>query len=215
MNEIIEIPERDTFAITPESLTAIQAIATGKIPKKYLLKHVGKGEKTFTYISHAWCTKVMNDAFPRLWEWEVLGWEVFADGSVIANCRMTIYFPMKNGGMWKQAFAEVGSFDGGGGKMSKSNMVAAAVSRALPRCMLRAFKFALDLYMKEDAAPSLTNEEIWNSLMTRAKKFKKTQAEVVEALKAAGISNSQLVERMEEAWKIVNDLCRPKEEMPD
>jgi hypothetical protein len=204
-----------TRVITPEVLTAIQVFQTGEIPESAIHSHQGKGGKVFKYISHVWVTRQLNAALPHMWSFDLIKYEIFGDGSVGATCKLTIHYPTRQGVPFDRTITEMGAFDGGGGKMSVSNMVASAISRALVRCTFRAFNIGADLY---EEPQEMTAGIAWKALKKLATDHGLTSDQAVEALKKAGISSEQLVDRFGEAHRVISVLAgimSPTEEVPE
>jgi hypothetical protein len=117
--EIITIPEESTFLVdeifntpmTPERLRAINTLSTGTIPPEALKQHPGRGGKIFTYLSHVWATKFMNAGLKWLWEFQVMSFEAFDDGSAVALCRLNIYIPIGKGKSICRTFQEIGAWE--------------------------------------------------------------------------------------------------------
>lgn len=179
----IEVYQRpDTLSpfdvdITPQAARAIQAIQTGIIPKEQISAHPGKGGKVFRYVKHPHATQLMNDSFGMAWDWEVTSPQVFDDGSAMTLGRMTLNVPyVDSHGMQqvhKRVIQEVGAFDPApGNPMPKAMRIGSAASRALLKCMFRAFGFGKELYDLKDEEPS--PDAAWNVLWNQAKNAKIT-----------------------------------------
>lgn len=97
--------------LNPEMLRAINSLSTGTPPPEAIKTHPGKAGKIFTYVSHIHATKTMNDAFQWLWEYKVLSFEAFDDGSAVALCNLKLFFPLKNGEFITREFQEVGAWE--------------------------------------------------------------------------------------------------------
>lgn len=117
--EIITIPESSTFLVdeifltpmSPDKLRAINSLSTGTIPPEALKQHPGRGGKIFTYLSHVWATKILNAGLKWLWEYQVMSFEAFDDGSAVALCRLNIYIPIGEGKSICRTFQEVGAWE--------------------------------------------------------------------------------------------------------
>lgn len=117
--EIITIPEDTTFLVeeifnvpmSPDKLRAINALSTGTIPPEALKQHPGRGGKIFTYLSHVWATKILNAGLKWLWEFQVVNFQAFDDGSAVALCKLNIYIPLGNGQTICRTFQEVGAWE--------------------------------------------------------------------------------------------------------
>lgn len=97
--------------VTPEMLRAVNSLSVGMPPPETLKTHPGKGGKQFQYISHISATKTMNDAFRWLWEFKVVSFEAFDDGSAVALCNLKLYFPIDDGQFIVREFQEVGAWE--------------------------------------------------------------------------------------------------------
>jgi hypothetical protein len=203
--------------LSPQALRALNAIATGEIPEKAIKTHPGKGGKIFSYVSHIWATGIMNDALHHLWNFEVLEYTAYDDGSANARCQLTINIPQEDGTLYQQVFTEVGAFDSQGNGMKKATIVASAASRGLLRCMLRAFGLGSQFYEAEE---EITPKDAWNILLNYGtdKKNGLTRDELVEALKREGFTGEKLVDEFQKAWELVYRLIEIKkgvEELPN
>jgi len=97
--------------INPEALRAINSLSTGTPPPEAIKSHPGRGGKTFQYVSHIHATKTMNDAFRWLWEFKVVNFEAFDDGSAVALCNMKLFYPLENGEFFTREFQEIGAWE--------------------------------------------------------------------------------------------------------
>lgn len=208
--------------INPKQLEAYNSLTSKKIPKDAIQSHPGAGGKTFTYIDHVWVTETLQDALGNTWSWDVLKWEVLEDKTVVVLGKLTVYFPLTNGQIFERSITEVGSFMAGGGKMTISNMIASAASRALCRCAMRMFGLGIEFY-KKNKEDEPTPEEAWGAL----RRFIENQGQKYDAefkkvyaakMKEAGIDNDNILDRYTEAYKLVAELLgkgKPKEGMPE
>lgn len=215
MNQIIAPVEKNDdspIAVTrldPRQVASRNALLTGKVQHGVIRQHAGKG-KTFDYIPHTEGTQTMLDAFGRLWDWEVLNHDVFADGSAVAYGRMTLFYYDPEGVLvHKQSIQEVGAREPITNKEGKivsptAFTVLGAASRSLLRCMMRAFGYGLELYREEDQ--EFTVEQALKVLEDYAKTrgFKKENRDVwTSAMKEAGINRENLIDRFQEAYTLV------------
>lgn len=218
-----------TEAIDPRVAKAIRAIETSTIPPEQISEHPGKGGKKFRYVKHTHATQLMNDAFRSAWDWEVISYEVFDDNSALAIGRITLHLPYEDNGIMKvhkRVVQEVGNFQPLGGGMNKAAAVSSASSRALLKCMFRAFGFGKELYPDKDE--EVTPISAWNLLFGQAKRFGITKGEdllklfVLKKLVPEGkLTEDQknvFIDRFEDLWKAIteyNDEKRgKKEEIP-
>ena len=219
-----EIVPFDTH-IAPDTMRAIEAIRTGKIPSSEISSHPGKGGKVFKYVKHTHATKLMNYAFGESWDWEVTNPMIYSDGSASVLGRMTLHLPYTDldgkNQIYVRTIQEVGSFEPVGGTMPMAMRIGSAASRALLKCMFRAFGFGKELYPDIDEA--IGPKEAWNTLLQYAVKNKITQAELMAELRKRGIFTSEgklteeeqsfFVTKFEEMWKIVREMAEEKRGM--
>lgn len=203
-----------TDAISPKMAKAIKAIETGTIPPEAISEHPGAGGKKFKYVKHTHATVLMNDAFQSAWDWEVRSYEVFTDGSALAIGRLTLHLPYEENGemkIHKRRIQEVGNFKPINGGMSSAASVSSASSRALLKCMFRAFGFGKELYPDTDEVTTPTGA--WNLLLAQAKKMKIPNGKVLleifvkRGLVPAGeiTEEGQLIfiNKFEDLWKAI------------
>ena len=208
----VQIEILDT-QMSPESLKAITALRTAKIPKEYIKKHPGKGGKIFSYVSHVHATEDMHNALGMNWDWQILDYQLFPDRSAAARGQMTLHWTDREGGAHIRTITEVGGFEDLTGKFPSSNIVLGACSRALLRCMLRAFLYGRELYPEDESTPD--EKATWNILVKYAT-LKKVPKEVLKkALKEAGFTAETLVDRFEEAYALVQKLATPDTTEPE
>lgn len=195
--------------VTADSMKAIEALREGKIPPQAIKKHPGKGGNIFSYVSHIHGTKTMNDAFSQAWDWEVQKWELFDDRSALVSGKLTLNFFGEDGVLFhSRKITEVGPFDDTTGKFTKANIVASAASRCLIRCMLRAFDYGSELYKDEEGG--LTNGEAWTLLKRAGSKNGLDEQEIVSLFQSSGFDKEELVDKFEEAWKMVYELAQQR-----
>jgi hypothetical protein len=222
-NEVVqgEIVPFDT-RIAPVTMRAIQSIQTGKIPSDQISSHPGKGGKIFKYVKHTHATNLMNSAFGESWDWEVTNPQIYTDGTASVLGRMTLHLPYKDDEGHTQVYVrtiqEVGSFEPVGGTMPMAMRISSAASRALLKCMFRAFGFGKELYpdMDEEISPKVA----FNTLLQYAGKNKISQKEMMDRFIKEGIFThegkltdeeaSLFVTKFEEMWKILRDLAEEK-----
>ncbi len=216
-----EIVPFDTH-IDPVAMRAIHYIETGKIPADQLSSHPGKGGKIFKYVKHTHATNLMNNGFGQSWDWEVLNPMIHKDGSASVLGRMTLNLPYTDADgktqIHKRVIQEVGAFESVGSGMPEAMRISSAASRALLKCMFRAFGFGKELY--PDMDEEITPKEAWNTLLGYATKNKITSTELMARLRKEGIFSSEgkltdeeqsyFVTKFEEMWKIVRALAEEK-----
>ena len=217
----------ETSVVDPAQLEALNVLRSKRVPKKAIHTHPGKGGQTFSYVSHVWVTKTLQDGLRNMWSFEVLGWEVFRESlsiktkegyrdvpvvSVAATTRLTLHLLI--GGehrtpgdqlILNRVITEVGVLEKNSA-MPTAMAVAGAVSRGLCRCVMRAFGIGLELYGDEEA--EITPAQAWTSLKTFAINqgadwSKDTESQYVEALRLAGITRENLVEKWNQAYNIL------------
>jgi hypothetical protein len=181
------------------------------------------------YASHVWGTRTLNAAFRWLWDYEVLAWEVFEDGSVATSCKLTVHIPMDENSkrFYTRKIREVGAFeayikkDNNGhpiisavtGKpdftMSTADRVASSASRGLMKCMLRAFNIGTEFSEGEE---ELTPKLAWNLLLKFGKNQGLTRDEIIEVIKAKGIKSEELVDKYQQAYTAIYNKAKGQEQ---
>jgi hypothetical protein len=199
--------------ISPESLKAITALRTARIPKEDLRQHEGKSGKIFSYVPHPLATATMNDAFGMNWDWQILDYMVYPDKSAVARGQLILYYWDRDGNRQRRTITEVGGYQFVGDNPVLANVVLSACSRALLRCMFRAFGYGKELY-KEDSK-GLTPAGAWDVLKRFAKTKKVKEGDLVKAIKEAGITDETFIDRYEEAYQLVLQLAAPIPASPD
>ena len=208
--------------IDPRMRKAIQALETGKIPKEQISTHPGKGGKTFKYVKHTHATLMMNAAFGQNWDWEVSNPQAFDDTSAMCLGKMTLHFPYVdakgNVELHTRIITEVGAFQPISGGMPKAMAIGSAASRALLKCMFRAFGFGKELY--PDTEDEVTPEAAWVLLANQAKKVGiDPKTELMGVFRKAGIipegalegeAKKVFVDRFEELWKATSEAGTAK-----
>lgn len=221
-----ELMNIDNSIMDPKHLQAINNLRSKEVPKDAIKTHPGKGGQTFSYVDHVWVTEQLQDALHNMWDWDVLSWEVFEDSVVVCG-RLTLHIPFRYGlggeesKIYDRSVTEIGSFDRRKG-MSVANTVASAASRALCRAAMRMFGIGIEFY-KKNKEDDPTTDEAWGAI----RKFVENQGQKYDEafkkdfgarLKDAGINNDNILDRFQEAYKIVADMLgkgKPKEEMPE
>lgn len=216
--EVQILDDLTTDQMSSKRLRAVNALVTAKVPKEHLRQHPGKGGKIFTYVPHTIATDTMNDAFGMAWNWEIVETNLYPDKSATARGTLSLIFYDKSGNLRERKITEVGGFEGKGDGMSSANIVLGACSRALLRCMLRAFGYGRELY--KDDEKEMTEAQAWGVLKAYAKTKKVSEEVLIQAIKEAGISSDMLVDKFEDAYALVAELAKnpppetPKEEKP-
>jgi hypothetical protein len=65
--------------MNPERVKALNILNTGKVPATEIDQRPGAGGKQFSYIKHAYATRLMQDALGPLWSFECLDYQVFRE----------------------------------------------------------------------------------------------------------------------------------------
>lgn len=213
--------------VNPEFLKAINALKKKKVPASAIQKRPGKGGKTFSYVSHTWATETVQNALGNLWSYEAIKWDVFTDNikgkdvqNVAALVKFTMHIPFETGSngtmeLMDRSVTEVGSFVNEA-RMPTSNAIAAAISRGLCRCLMRMFGLGIEFYKSDDI--QMTVVDAWNALWEFAQNqsFRDKDA-VTKAFADEGITKDNLVDRFEDAYRVVAELvgsAKKKETMP-
>ena len=194
--------------VSPETLKAINTLRTAKVPKEHIKKHPGKGGKTFSFVPHTIATDTMNAALGMSWDWQILDYKLFEDDSAVARGQLTINFIDKSGNYRQRVITEVGGVDAKGEKPVKAYQILSAASRALLRCMLRAFGYGRELYPDDEG--DFTPQQAWVILEQYAKTKKVSKDELVASLKERKITKETLVDRFEEAYALIQEIVAKK-----
>jgi len=195
--------------MSPESLKALTALATAKVPKEHIKTHLGRGGKTFSYVPHNLATTTMNNALGMNWDWEILDYQVLSDNTAVARGKMTIHYT-KDGEHRTRVITEMGGMEVKGKETPiLAFQVLGACSRALLRCMMRAFGYGIEFY--KDQETSATFDEAWQSIWRYAQGKKIEKEQLAERIKAIGITRDNLVDRFQDAYDLVNTLVFERE----
>jgi hypothetical protein len=198
----LNLPERDM--ITPEYLEAVLEIQTGVVSPKYIQK-----KQSLSYISHVHATETMNTVFNTDWDYQVLGYEVFEDGSALVRAQMQVVFQNH-----VRRFVEVGSHDGYRLKNDAGDMqwdiapVGEQAYRlwsgmnAADRVLSATSNYGAFLYDKEPNPP-ITPNAVWGNLIILGDMIGVDQDTQAEALKKGGITKGNLIDSTHEAVNIV------------
>ena len=201
-------------AVTPRQVEAIEALVSGTVPPHAVSKRSGRAGKTFSYVKHTYGNQLIRDAFGMLWSYEVLSTDVYDDASASARVCLTLYVPQEDGSYLEIRTTAVGAHEDTTGKMCKAFMAASAASRGLCKTLFRRFGLGSEFYTGE---AQMSAQESWTALWRFAQRKDPgvEQDAVVAALKQAGITRENLVDRFEEAYAIVNQVVSTQlEEMP-
>lgn len=228
--------------VDPKMVQAMNTIMTGEVPASAKKKHPGKGGKTFTYLSHVWVTRTLQQGLQNQWSFEVLDWQVFDEEldirvgntiekqrnvNVVARTKFTLYvivdpelrqFP-GDPIMYERVVTEVGIFEKPL-SMPTSTAIASAVSRGLCRCVMRALGIGLELYEADDPEP--TPAQAWTSLkqfaINQGTDWNKAfEDALITRLKDSDITSDNLVDKYSEAYNILASMLGKVvslEEMP-
>ena len=146
--------------------TAVQTIINQVVPPSVVKTRPGRGGKTFSYVSHDWVTKTLNDAFGFDWDFEpmpqTLQWET--DG-VGLFCRLTVRVGQKIISKIEYGWKETIQNREGNRAMGTGDQIKSAISDGLRRCAMR-LGLGLSLYGGED---EMTANEIKTMLSSYAK----------------------------------------------
>jgi hypothetical protein len=214
MDKSIVIGEVMDTQVSPEQLKAVHALRTAKIPKEHIKKHPGKGGKTFSFVPHTIATDTMNDALGMNWDWEILDYNLYPDKSAVARGKLTVHWTDRSGQEHERVITELGGKETMGENSVLAYIVLGAASRALLRCMLRMFGYGRELYPDDEGG--LTIEQAWATLEQYAKTRRVSKDELVAAIKAEGITKTDLVDRFEEAYALIQKIVdsRTKSAVP-
>lgn len=145
----------DTALTAPAGLNPAQAmILSQRTPTDAIRYRQGRGgSQRLAYVSHAWVTRVLNEAFGFRWSWDVTDTVIVPDmhdpQEVIVRGRLTVTTP-DGGTVVKEQFgsADVKRFKSGG-VISLGDDLKAASSDALKKAA-SLLGVALDLYGASD-----------------------------------------------------------------
>lgn len=202
-------------ALSAESKRARAILMGGVVPPSDVRTHPGKGGKTFSYVSHIWAQRQMNAAMRHMWDWEVLDWQLMPDGSVAVRGKMSLNWILEDSSIYTRTITAIGSFEDSTGKMPDANKVGAAGSRALVKCMMRAFNIGSEFYETES---TMTVNQAWGTLKAYGLRNDVTEEAIVDAFKKQGIDQDSLLDRYAEAYRVVATLAGKvplQESMPE
>lgn len=192
----------------PQVLQSMMVLQTGEIPAEAIKEHPGKGGRVFKYVSHIWATEQLRNALGQFWSMNVKDADILEDGSASAVVELVLHIPMKDGSFFTNTITEVGAFDGGGGKMTRANMIAAAVSRGLVRCMLRRFGVGQQFYEDEDE--EMTPAKSWTILKKYGMDHGLTEEEIIAVIKSTGLNKKALVDQFVFIYEAVGRAIQEK-----
>lgn len=204
MTDSLYIPNpEDIFSVvSPKNVEALQILSSGKIPDADIEDHKGADGQVFQYVSHGYVTRLLNNAFGQLWSTEVIETNLYDDNSASVVLKLHIDIPLSNGQFYRRTITEVGSHNipGKSDRVPKADIVAGAASRALYRCVMRAFNIGLDLIQKPETP--LRPGKAWETLKSIGiKSGQMTEEEVVEFMKSTGVKGDQILERYDDLYK--------------
>ena len=210
---VLDIKELTDRGITTRSAKALTALLTAVVPDDVVKTHKGRGGKTLSYVPHNLATNTMNDALGMDWDWQILDYQLLPDKTAVARGQMTIRYEAKIfdfegntvGTEWRtRIITEMGGGEVHGENPVLCNQILSACSRALLRCMFRAFGYGGQFYEKQENEP--TPSDAWKTLKTYMNKNKVTDDEILPALKKAGITKEMLLDKLEEAFLIAKKI---------
>lgn len=200
---------------TPRQIEAINALIIGKVPAHAVTYRKGRAGKTFAYVQHRYANDLIRDAFGTLWSYEVLDTRAYDDSSASARVCLTLHIPQEDGSYLEIRTTAVGAHEDTSGKMCKAFMVASAASRGLVKTLFRRFGLGNEFYEDE---VEMGPKEAWTALWRFAQRKDPTveQDSVTEALKEAGITGGNLLDRFEQAYSIVSQVVSVQpEDIPE
>lgn len=210
---ILDVQSLTERGITTKSAKALTALLTAKVPADVIKTHKGRGGKVLSYVPHNLATDTMNDALGMDWDWEILDYLLLPDKTAVARGRMTIRYEVNLydfkgtpvGKEWRtRVITEMGGGEVHGDNPVLCNQILSACSRALLRCMFRAFGYGGQFYKEQENAP--TPSDAWKTLKTYMNKQNVTDAEILPALKEAGITKEMLLDKLEEAFILAKKI---------
>lgn len=196
--------------LDPKSARALQIFASGEIPPSAIKTHPGKGGKTFSYVSHAWITRKLQDLpLPIVWSWNVLDYQILKDGSPIVRAELIVTTTLQDGSSITKKVTELGTAAGDMASMSDANKILSSASRALCRCVMRMFGVGLQFYASEDAMTAeAAKETIFGAVdknLTSPDSRKQVKENIIKAFHDSGISMDNVLDKFEQAWQITYD----------
>lgn len=210
--------------VTAEAQRAIEALRDRLVPPGVIQERPGTGTK-FSYVSHIWTTKMLQDALPFMWSFEALDWQIYKETlqlksktrdivSVAARCRLTIYIQVpeylrtRDGDplFVERYITEVGAVEKNSA-MPTAMSISSAVSRALVRCVMRSLGVGIELY-NDEGEEVVSPTAAWNLLKRHAIYYGVSWDETVEkdyrkALDDNGISSENLVDEFDLAIELL------------
>jgi hypothetical protein len=205
-----ELPSLIDARLDSNAAKALQVFVSGKLPPEAIKTHPGKGGKTFSYVSHAWITRRLQDLpLPIVWSWNVLDYQILKDGSPIVRAELIVETTMPDGKVITKKITEVGTAAGDMGSMSDANKILSSASRALCRCVMRMFGVGLEFYQNEDAMTAdAAKETIFGAVdknISNVEARKKVKENIIAAFHDVGISMENVLDKFEQAWQITYD----------
>jgi hypothetical protein len=223
---------------------ALDTLMRGQIPPEAIKTRPGYPDEV-KFISHVWAKRTMNAALGPLFDYEVLRYDVWDDGSVNTLNKMTVEVPLPDGTWRKRIITEVGTFeaypkskkrqekdketgrlvthediaiDPFTGKTATTMCTADRVASAASRGFVRCLEtaFGIGLDLK-DEEKLITPEAAWNQLLKLANKLGVATEKVTELMKEAGLKYDNLAGDFQKAFEIVYNYARSltEEEVPE
>ena len=125
---------------------AQRVVMEQRTPQEAIRTRQGRGGRQFRYVTHAYVTRTLNQAFGWAWDFEVLDTRIVPPDNpqeVVIRGRLTVR--TKNGTIVKEQFGSSQVKRSGGQITSLGDDLKAATSDALKKCA-SLLGLALDLY---------------------------------------------------------------------
>jgi recombination DNA repair RAD52 pathway protein len=135
-------PERQPVAFND----AQRAVMQQRTPPEAVRTRQGRGGRQFRYVTHAYVTRTLNQAFGWNWDFEVIDTRIIPEDKpqeVIIRGRLTVH--AKHGTIVKEQFGSSAVKRSNGQITSLGDDLKAATSDALKKCA-SLLGLALDLY---------------------------------------------------------------------
>lgn len=139
------LQKREAGTLNSAQITMV----TQKTPQELIKLRKGKSGKFFSYVPHAWVTRILNDAFCHAWSFETMPiLEMCNNKELVVKGRLTIHTP--GGHLVKEQFGscEIPYDKEGKPGMTPGDALKGAGSDALRKCA-SLLGIALDLYGEE------------------------------------------------------------------
>ena len=179
--------------------TAVQTIINQVVPPSVIKTRPGRGGKTFSYVSHDWVTKTLNEAFGFDWDFEPMPETMsLQDDGIGLFCRLTVRIgehritKVEYG--WKETILNRDS----NRAMGTGEQIKSAISDGLRRCAMR-LGLGLSLYGGED---EMTTTEVKTMLASYAKTHMGWDArKTFDWLKTEGYTEADLLPKRNEMYE--------------